>query len=290
MSILCWLLYDDQDYQRNRDFAALLAREGETRGLEVLPVLTSQLSLGMDAAGKPYAFASGQRRPPEAVISRQRSSFLSRHFEAMGIPVFNNATVCDLCNDKRKAHQFLAGLPMLGSAFSWPGQSLPRPSPSDYPLVVKPAQSHGGDRVFLVRSQEEWEQAVMRIWPEPLLSQQPASQPGLDLRVYVVFGRIVAAVLRRAPDGFLSNFTQGGHAALHSLTPEEQALAEKVLERFCRAGAPLCFAGIDFLYHQGHAVLSEVEDVVGSRMLYQVSDLNIGGLFLEGVRSSFSPA
>lgn len=284
MSALCWLLYDEQDYRQNQDFAALMAREGERRGLKIVPVLTSQLSLGMDDRGMPYASAPGQGRPPEAVISRQRSSFISRHLEAMGIPVFNNATVCDLCNDKRKTHQFLAGLPILKTAFSWPGQVLALPSPQDYPLVVKPALGHGGDRVFLVRNQREWERAVEAILPEPLLFQEVAQQPGLDLRVYVVFGRIVAAVLRRAQDGFLSNYKKGGEVTLHSLIPEERDLAERVLERFCSAGAPLCFAGIDFLYHHGRPVVSEVEDVVGSRMLYRVSDMNIAGVFLDGVR------
>ena len=56
------------------------------------------------------------------------------------------------------------------------------------------------------------------------------------------------------------------------------------MERFEKAGAPLAFAGIDFLYHEDGPVLSEVEDVVGSRMLYQVSDIDIAGLFLDGVR------
>ncbi|NLV59224.1 MAG: hypothetical protein GXY67_10735 [Clostridiales bacterium] len=284
MDALCWLLYDEQDYLQNLDFAAHLKVEGQKRGLEVVPVVTSRLSLGIGPAGKPYARIPGDDRLPDAVLSRQRSSFISAHLEAMGIPVFNNAKVCLLCNDKRKTHQFLAGLPMLASSFSLPGQDLPLPLPGQYPLVVKPACSHGGDRVFLVHHEEEWKQAVLRIAPQPLLCQQAASHPGLDLRVYVVFGHIIAAVLRRAEDGFLSNYKKGGHVTLHSLTPEEKALAESVMERFEKAGAPLAFAGIDFLYHEDGPVLSEVEDVVGSRMLYQVSDIDIAGLFLDGVR------
>ena len=42
-------------------------------------------------------------------------------------------------------------------------------------------------------------------------------------------------------------------------------------------------AGVDLLYDQGHPVLGEVEDVVGSRMLYQTSDLDIVGLYLDGI-------
>ena len=43
-------------------------------------------------------------------------------------------------------------------------------------------------------------------------------------------------------------------------------------------------AGVDFLYEHGHPVLSEVEDVVGSRMLYQVSSMDIAGLYLDQIR------
>jgi hypothetical protein len=37
------------------------------------------------------------------------------------------------------------------------------------------------------------------------------------------------------------------------------------------------------LYHHGAPVLGEVEDVVGSRMLYQTSNLDIAALYLDGV-------
>ena len=58
---------------------------------------------------------------------------------------------------------------------------------------------------------------------------------------------------------------------------------QAVIDRFEAAGAPLCFAGVDLLYDQGSPVLGEVEDVVGSRMLYKVSDVDIIALFLDGL-------
>ena len=75
---------------------------------------------------------------------------------------------------------------------------------------------------------------------------------------------------------------------MHQPSTQERSLAEKVVNRFQENGVPLSFAGIDFLYHQNEPVISEVEDVVGSRMLYHVSNINIVGLFLDGVRRAFA--
>ncbi len=284
----CWLLYSDPDHEVNRAFASFFVEEGKRRGFAIRPVLLSELRLSMDDDNRPRACLADGAPPPELVISRQRDPFISRHFEAMGIPVFNNAKVCALCNDKRETRRFLQGLPMLPSAFPLPGQTGPSPGTA-YPLVLKPAFSHGGDRVFWVNDKAQWQEAAGQIAPEPLVEEQAADQPGLDLRVYVVFGQIVAGVLRQAKSGFLSNFKQGGHVSLHALTQTETALAREAVARFAEAGAPLAFAGIDFLYHKGQPVLSEVEDVVGSRMLYEVSDINIVGLYLDGLQERFLP-
>lgn len=150
---------------------------------------------------------------------------------------------------------------------------------------MKPAVSHGGDRVTLVQNAQAWQAAVAAIQPEPVLQQAVVSQPGRDLRVYVLHGRILAGVMRTAREGVVSNFKRGGQAALHPLTPQERALAEAVILRFNRAGAPLHMAGVNLLYDQGRPVIGEVEDVVGSRMLYQTSDIDIVSLYLQGLNA-----
>ena len=59
----------------------------------------------------------------------------------------------------------------------------------------------GGDRVALVSNEREWYQAAAAILPQPALQQAVVDGAGQDLRVYVVHGRIVAAVLRTAAQG-----------------------------------------------------------------------------------------
>lgn len=277
-----WLLYDDPDFGINTGFAQMMQERGIPYGLDVEAVLLSELQLGMDVSGTPFCLRNGVSALPDAILSRQRSSLISEHFERMGIPVFNNARVCAICNDKRITHQFLQGLPMPETLFLSPFQAEP-PAGTQFPVVIKPACSHGGDRVQLVQNEAEWKEAVNRIHPEPAVQQRVVSDAGRDLRVYVLHGKILAGVMRTAQNGIVSNFKKGGHVALHELTHAERQLAEAVIQRFAKTGATLHMAGIDLLYEHGMPVIGEVEDVVGSRMLYQTSDYDIINLYLKGL-------
>lgn len=277
-----WLLYEDGDYAVNRQYAQMMQERGRVYGLDVQAVVLSELSLGMDAQGLPVCLRNGIPTLPHAVLSRQRCSLVSEHFERMGIPVFNDSFVCAMCNDKRATYQFLEGLPMPRTIFLLPGQKNP-PIGTRYPVILKPACSHGGDRVTLVENEAQWIEAASRILPEPALQQEVVSDAGRDLRVYVLDGQILAGVMRTAQSGVVSNFKKGGHVALHELTDEERSLAQSVIDRFEEAGSRLYMAGVDLLYDQGHPVIGEVEDVVGSRMLYQTSDIDIVDLYLKAV-------
>ncbi len=277
-----WLLYDDPDMETNRGFVSLMCEHAAKRGILLEPVRMSELCLGMDENGTPICLRNGSPAYPRAVLSRQRLSRVSVHFERMGVPVFNNARVCSLCNDKRNTHLFLQSLPMPHTVFLSDDQTEP-PVGTRFPVVLKPACSHGGDRVTLVNDADAWRKALARIRPDPAIQQAVVSGAGRDLRVYVVHGLSVAGVMRTAAEGIVSNFKRGGHVALHNITPEERDLAQAVIRRFAQAGAPLCLAGVDLLYDKGRPVIGEVEDVVGSRMLYQVSDIDIVSLFWDGL-------
>ena len=190
-----WLLYDECDYQRNRMFAAHFQKTGRACGISLAVVLTKDME-------------RAAAENPDFVVSRQRNPQLNATLEAMGIPVFNNARVSEICNDKRNTHRFLSGLPLMKTTFI--SYTMPyTPDVLDYPLVVKPAFGHGGDRVTPVYEKAELEQALQSIAPLPALVQEMASEAGSDLRVYILFGQIVAAVMRRAKSGIVSNFKRG---------------------------------------------------------------------------------
>ena len=283
-----WLLYDDPDYMVNTAFARMLEDRAREHGVKLETVLLSEIALFHDANGTPFCKRNGVHAHPDAVLSRQRHALISKHFECMGIPVFNNSRVCEICNDKRRTYQFLSGLPMPVTLFLSSTQPAP-PADTQYPVVIKPACSHGGDRVTVVHNAQEWAQAVSRILPEPALQQVVVSGAGRDLRVYVLNGQILAGVMRTAREGIVSNFKKGGQVELHTLTAEERKLAQDVIDRFAQAGAPLMMAGVDLMYDNGSPVIGEVEDVVGSRMLYQTSDIDIAAMYMEEMIAHLHP-
>ncbi len=269
-----WILYDRPDYEINRMFAEHMQSCARALGLSLSVVFSQDVGNALSS-------------PPDFAVSRQRDPHLSRQLEAQGIPVFNNARVCEICNDKRNTHRFLEGLPRMQTVFA-EDANMAEPCPDEFPLVVKPAFGHGGDRVAKVNDWAELTRAVAAIHPDPALIQALADGAGRDLRVYVLFGEIKAAVMRTAQEGIVSNYKKGGHVALHQLAPQERDLTEKVIRRFADENALLSFAGIDLIYHHGQPVVNEVEDVVGSRMLYKVSDLDIVSLYMEGIASRLS--
>ncbi len=279
-----WLLYDDIDLAVNRDFAAFFTESAAKRGLRIETVPRSRLAIGLGKNGAPALWLDGKPcGAPDFAVSRQRDALLCAQFERMGAPVFNGSAVCAVCNDKRRTHQFLSGrdIPMLQPAYG--DRARPMIPPTGYPLIVKPARGHGGRGVALVNGPEALNAALSGLEDDYLL-QRVAGKPGRDLRVYVLFGQIVAGVLRTAKSGVVSNYKLGGDIALHAPDAAERALAERVIAAFRAAGAELCFAGVDLLYDVDGPVLGEVEDVVGSRMLYQAGGPDVVGLYLDGLR------
>ena len=100
---------------------------------------------------------------------------------------------------------------------------------------------------------------------------------GKDVRVYVLGEEILACVCRTATSGFKSNFSLGGSVELYELSGKERQLVEKIISQFSFG-----LVGIDFLIDEnGEFLFNEIEDVVGARMLYQLTDINLVGKYLE---------
>lgn len=60
-----WLLYDEADLAVNLGFVDLMRDRGRVRGLNIVPVTTQELTLGMDASGR-SRLPSRRRASPSA--------------------------------------------------------------------------------------------------------------------------------------------------------------------------------------------------------------------------------
>ncbi len=258
-----WLVYETAGAERNRGYIELHEKAGKARGIEFSLVLCDE---GLPAGN------------PDFAIVRAMRPDITAELEKRGVPTFNNSHVSRICNNKARTYEYLHenNVPVI----PWVSakQKDSPPVISSYPMVIKPCCGHGGAGIAIINNDKEYAEHRASIFPDEYLIQELATEIGRDKRVYVVGNRVVAAVQRLA-DGkdFRSNFSLGGRVERSTLTEEETILVEKVFSLF-----DFDLAGIDIMYHKNSAVINEIEDVVGSRMLYKThEEIDIVEIYLD---------
>ena len=256
----CWILYERDDLSKNRFFAGRLRACGESLGMETSVVTTDAMP----------------DMTPDVVVSRQRDWRLSAELESGGAMVVNPAEVCRVCNDKLETYMMAErlGIPFLPC--SVPGEDLP----DGPPWVVKSRSGHGGSQVTMAVDRDELVKVVDQI-PDPIV-QEAAPVLGRDMRAYVLDGEVLACVMRSSENDFRANYSLGGRADLCEPPEECLEMIEKVVSELHPT-----LVGVDFVFGD-RPYLNEVEDVVGTRMLYSLTDLDPARLLMECVHSKRS--
>lgn len=259
-----WILYEKEDYLKNKEYVNLYFRECEKYGIPLTLVLKEELGLVIKNSETEFYIKEERCPKPTLVINRSRDYFLAKHFEMARVEVWNDSFVTLIGNDKALAYSYAVqkGIPVLNSFYG-------NVAPEEYPYVLKSLNGHGGAEVFLIQNPDALTQMDF-LQKKNFLCQEFAEEPGKDVRVYVVGNRIVKAMLRTNENDFKSNYSLGGKVAEYELNPEEEALVNKVI-----GGLNIGLAGIDFVFHQGMLYFNEIEDVVGARMLYANTDIDI---------------
>ncbi|MBE6720718.1 MAG: ATP-grasp domain-containing protein [Ruminococcaceae bacterium] len=204
------------------------------------------------------------RGAADFVINRSNDFKVAEFYEARGVRVFNPSAFSRLANDKQAAYDFMEnnGIQIMPTRYT------------GVPFVKKPRDGHGGRGVVMCRSTDEYDGSMV--------CQKPASDLGRDLRVWILGGKIRAAMLRVSNTDFRSNFCLGGEAVPYELSSGETALINKIT-----ALVKGDYYGIDFVFDGGKAVFNELEDAVGARMLYAKTDIDILGEYCDYIRSFF---
>ena len=253
-----YILYKKSDAEKNGVLIAKYSAAIKRRGLTPSLVITDRL-------GKEDVFALVS--DGAFVINRGRGAGLTRFLEENGVFVSNPSAVTETANDKLLTFERLhASVPMLETRLLT-GEEPPFP----FPLVAKPAGGHGGKGVTKICSPAELD-AYRAAHPERSVVQPFADAHGRDIRVYVIGGRPVCAMERASDTDFRSNFSLGGKARiipLDSLAEDELAIVRAVC-----AALPIDYAGVDVMRDGDRAVLNEIEDPVGARMLYIYTDVD----------------
>ena len=199
---------------------------------------------------------------PDFVINRTNNAKI----EKIGVRVFNPSPLTALANNKQACYEFMQSN----------GIEIMPVNQTAAPVVEKPVNGKGGQGVRLIKSGE------FKIKPG-FVYQKPASDLGRDLRVWLIGGEIICAVLRKSDSDFRSNFCLGGKALPYELSASEQALVLKIASLL-----KFDYIGIDFVFNEGKIVFNEIEDSVGARMVYEKTDIDILRLYCDYIKKEMN--
>ncbi|MHB1562290.1 MAG: ATP-grasp domain-containing protein [Isosphaeraceae bacterium] len=206
---------------------------------------------------------------------------------AAGVPVLNPPRAIEAAVDKYLTLALLdaAGLPVPAT---WAGQSAAAALAAFDTLggdvVVKPLFGSEGRGLVRVGDRElAWRtfHALERLGAV-LYLQRAIRHPGHDIRVFVLDGRVLAAMRRHAPPGeWRTNVALGGEAEAYGPSPEESHLAIAAA-----AAVAAEAAGVDLVLDpdRGGPVVLEVNAVPGWRALARVSGVDVAAALLDSLR------
>jgi ribosomal protein S6--L-glutamate ligase len=204
--------------------------------------------------------------------------------ERKGRRVLNPPLALETCIDKYLACARLeaAGLPVPPTAVCQNAEAaLAAFSKLGGDVVVKPLfGSEGRGMVRVADVELAWRtfRALERLQAVIYL-QKFISNPGWDLRVFVVGNRVLTAMRRHARQDWRTNVAQGGRAEPVALTAPEERLA---LAAASAVGAPL--AGVDLLPDaSGGYLILEVNAVPGWRALAPATGVDVASAVIRFV-------
>ena len=170
----------------------------------------------------------------ERSISYSRGLYISRIFEAHGIPVVNSSLVAERCGDKYVTSQLLAknGIPTPRVFMAFDEESaLQAVEAMGYPCVLKPVVGSWGRLLAKVDNRHMAEsliehKATLGVNHQVFYIQEYIHKPGRDIRAFVVGEECIAAIYRSS-ENWITNTARGGVATNCPVTLEIADLCQR---------------------------------------------------------------
>ena len=241
-----WMIYTKSDYKLNKQYYKMHVEKGMQYKIDIQLIIVEYLSFGVKNNEYFLLYNNEPLDSPDFVIMRSRYSLLSRQLELMGIRVYNNSYVCDICNDKSKTYQLLAskGIDIIDSQFilntsfynsddklNILKNNYFSHSYNTLKNVIKSVDGHGGKEVYLI---DDFLKSHNRL-SNDMVIQPLVKGKSKDIRVYVLNNEIIASVLRTSNDGFKSNYSLGGNVSNYILKDNECDIVYKIIDIFKKA-------------------------------------------------------
>lgn len=279
---------------RNRKLHSIrrLLREGRKLGMRCDVINPLRCQLVVDGASS--RILEDQDRVPDydAVLPRIGASITDyglavvKQFEAIGTFTVNSAQAIAESRDKMRCLQVLtqAGLRVPPTVLTRSYEGLPAAVQAvrGLPVILKVLQGTQGVGVMLIHTPISLGSVIdtLRALDQDVILQQfIAEAAGRDYRAIVIGNRVVAAMMRTAPEGeFRSNIHRGGSGTPVRLPREFERAAVKAAKIL-----GLQVAGVDLMESGQGPLVLEVNSSPGFEGIEKATGLNIAATLMKHI-------
>ena len=268
-------------YERER-----FVEEADKYGIDFSLVFADEIDLIVSRDDrKSIRFRNDIVALPDSILARTGSGTgyfnlsVLRQFERLNVPTLPNSASIEASKDKMYANQILAqaGLPIPKTMLTrFPCKAELVEKVVGFPCVLKVVTGSHGAGVYLCENAKQFEDLSELIssldFKNSMIVQEYVQySEGRDLRVIVIGGRVVGAMLRQSTDGsFKANISRGGEGTAFDVDDQMELLAiqtAKVLD--------LDIAGIDLLFHSDGYRICEANSSPGFKGFEKALGINI---------------
>ena len=222
---------------------------------------------------------------PDVVLARTGSGTgyfnlsVLRQFERLNVSTLPNSAAIEASKDKMYANQILAqaGLPIPKTMLTrFPCKAELVEKQVGFPCVLKVVTGSHGKGVYLCENAKQFEDlselvSSIDFKASMIIQEYISYSEGRDLRVIVIGGRVVGAMLRRSTDGsFKANISRGGEGLLYDVDDEMEMLAVQVAKVL-----DLDIAGVDLLFGTDGYKICEANSSPGFKGFEKALGINI---------------
>lgn len=270
---------------------------GEMRGHEMHFLNIKECYMKLDAKKPEIHYRGGLiLNQFDAIIPRIRPSItfygcaLTRQFEAMNVFCLNSSTAITQSRDKLFSLQLLLQsgieIPTTGFAHSPLDTDDLIKMVGGTPLIVKLLEGTQGKGVVLAETKKAAESVInaFKSLNANILVQEFIKEAnGKDLRLFVIDGKVVAAIQREAlPGEFRANIHLGGTASVIKPTAEEKKIAIRAAKAM-----DLKVAGVDIIRSSKGPLLLEVNSSPGLEGIESATNKDIAGEMIRAIEKNF---
>jgi RimK family alpha-L-glutamate ligase len=238
------------------------------------------------AGEKSIRYKGKQIDIPDCIIPRMGSATtyfalaVIRHLEKQGVFILNSSLSIETAKDKLATMQILAAnnIPIPKTMLAkFPLNIELVEKEFHFPLVLKTVSGSQGKGVFFCENKSQLEdiadlmEVTMVSKVNVIIQEFVASSRGKDIRVLVVGGRSIGAMVRTAKrNSYKANFSAGGDVAPFKMNPAIEWLA---VESVSLLG--LDIAGVDILFNGDSYSICEVNSSPGFEGFEKATGINV---------------